>query len=142
MHEPGDRSLKSTTAAVSVGLVLLVPLAAMAQSAAHHTPFQAPSLDLSLQEECDSDLNGALIGAAIGVSPAILAFIIQDEEEAQAALGIGIIGGVVGFVAGLAVDSSNCSATQMNRLPQVLLDEDVGSKEKLNASGTTGPREP
>jgi hypothetical protein len=85
---------------------------------------------------------GALIGAAIGVSPAILAFIIQDEEEAQAALGIGIIGGVVGFVAGLAVDSSNCSATQMNRLPQVLLDEDVGSKEKLNASGTTGPREP
>lgn len=60
-------------------------------------------------EVCDSDWDGAAIGAAIGVSPMILSILISDDVEGSTGwLLLGAVGGIAGFWAGLAIDSASC----------------------------------
>lgn len=61
-------------------------------------------------EDCDSDFDGALIGAAIGAAPPVVITLVSETDDLGGAAATAIaIGAVGGFLIGLAVDSSHCA---------------------------------
>lgn len=62
-----------------------------------------------LAEACDSDWDGALLGAAIGISPLVYSIFTAGEgDDVPLGVKLGFVGGIAGFWAGLAIDSRNC----------------------------------
>jgi hypothetical protein len=69
--------------------------------------------------ECDNDLDGAIIGGLIGGSPAILAFVLAGNDDTGGEKYIplayvGLLGGIAGFIIGLGVDSADCSSMNLS----------------------------
>jgi hypothetical protein len=63
----------------------------------------------SLPAECDSDWDGAFLGAAIGLSPIVWSVLTsRPGDDAPLGLKLGVVGGIAGFWIGLAVDSRIC----------------------------------
>ena len=60
---------------------------------------------------CDSDWDGALLGAAIGVSPLLIGSLSHGPGDGvPLGFKLGFIGGIAGFWIGLGIDSRNCKA--------------------------------
>lgn len=58
---------------------------------------------------CDSDWDGALLGAAIGVSPMLIGSLSHGPGDGvPLGFQLGFVGGIAGFWIGLAIDSRNC----------------------------------
>jgi hypothetical protein len=58
---------------------------------------------------CDSDWDGAFLGAAIGISPLVFSvFTAGEGDGVPLGFQLGFVSGIAGFWAGLAIDSRNC----------------------------------
>lgn len=59
--------------------------------------------------ECDSDWDGAFLGAAIGISPLVFSILTKGPgDDAPLGVKLGFVGGIAGFWIGLGIDSRNC----------------------------------
>lgn len=77
----------------------------------------------------DSDADGALMGVLIGGSPILLAFLLSDDSSPDGGTGLylaalGAVGAIVGFWAGLAVDSARCDGERRGTLA-IVTDRDT-----------------
>lgn len=67
----------------------------------------------SIAEECDSDLDGALLGAAIGLSPFVVSlFTAGPGDGVPLGFKLGFVGGIAGFWVGLGLDSRVCDVPE------------------------------
>jgi hypothetical protein len=58
---------------------------------------------------CDSDWDGAFLGAAIGISPLVFSvFTAGEGDGVPLGFKLGFVGGIAGFWTGLAIDSRSC----------------------------------
>lgn len=68
-----------------------------------------PSLGKDSPEECDSDWDGAFLGAAIGLSPLVWSIATHGPGDGvPLGFKLGFVGGIAGFWIGLGLDSRNC----------------------------------
>lgn len=90
-----------------VPLVIPILLSACATTISGHSSQYAGNTMRS-NKECDSLVNGALIGTAIGASPLLGLVIPPNDESDTRYLFAGEVGAIVGFWVGLAVDGAHC----------------------------------
>lgn len=119
-----ERTNPSRLLCISCFFIILLPTVAIGQERIdprlvepfRHTPIELRTSDnsapnrIGVTDECDSDFDGAFIGAAIGVAPpTVLALVGETDDLGGAYAKAAVIGAVSGFLVGLALDSRNCT---------------------------------
>jgi hypothetical protein len=84
------------------------PIVALSKSDADYV-----DIERVLADECDNDLDGAIVGGLIGGSTAILALVLAGIDDAGGEqyiplFGVGVLGGIAGFWIGVGIDSAHC----------------------------------
>lgn len=108
-----SRLLVFTLCVVGSGLLYAPPLESQ--------DLGADSLDQGMQDslavspDCDMDLDGAVLGSAIGSIPVWVTFIGGVDESEAGMFILGVIGAVAGFWIGLAADSTDCEDPRARR---------------------------
>lgn len=95
-----------------------------------------------LTRECDTDIDGAILGGLIGGSPAIVAFVLAGKDDTGGEKYIplayvGFLGGIAGFFIGLGVDSARCNGMSLSDLDGIAKDQN-GSEVRTALRGERG----
>jgi hypothetical protein len=81
---------------------------------------QAVQDSMGVRTDCDTDVDGAMIGGVLGTIPLWLSFFGGQEDEQLTMVFLGFVGGIAGFWAGLAVDSLDCEDPRARETPERL----------------------
>lgn len=115
-------------------ILIAMPRAGIAQE---ESPIRT---EPAVTAECDSDLDGAFLFAAIGSSPIVVGLLGGSDSDPSAGwLLLGVVGGIAGFWGGLAYDSADCRDPLARGEDRVSVDEVLKQPIPQVACGEENP---